>query len=184
MKRLVCAAFAAALLVPGTWALSARAHDEGSEEHAGPHHEMGEKMEERIKEKLGLTDDQAAKFKDARKAHGEATKPLHRKMRDGIAKLGDQLQDKASDGDIKATLDSLKSVRQAMSAEEEKFHDSLASFLTPTQQAKLVMGMAQHMHERMMGPNGPHGGMGRPGRGGDRPAPKDAENEEHDEKGE
>lgn len=182
MKRLVCAAFAAALLVPGTWALSARANEEGAEEHAGPHHEMGGKMAERAKEKLGLTDEQAAKFKDAMKAHGEAVKPLHRKMRDGLAKLGDQLQDKASDSDVKATLDSLKSVRQAMTAEEEKFHDSLASFLTPTQQAKLVMGMAKHMHEGMMGHGGGPGMRGP--RSGDRPAPKDEENEEHEEKGE
>lgn len=185
MKRLVCAALAAALLVPVLWARSARAEDEGGE-RAGPRREMGGKMTERAKEKLGLTDEQEAKFKDAMKSHVEAAKPLHRTMRDGMTKLGDQLQDKASDKDIQATLDSLKAARKAMSAEEEKFHDSLASFLTPTQQAKLVLGMAKHMHEGMMGRGGRPGGMGREGRpganrGGERPAPKD---DEHDEKGE
>lgn len=189
MKRLVCAAFAAALLMPGMGALSAQA--KGPMERAGgPPREKGEGMAERAKEKLGLTDEQETKFKDAMKEHGEAVKPLHRKMRDGLTKLGDQVQDKASDSDIKATLDSLKSVRQAMTAEEEKFHDTLASFLTPTQQAKLVIGMAKRMHEGMMGPGGRPGMMGpggKPGmgpRGGDRPAPKDEEKEDHDEKGE
>ena len=172
MKRLICAALAAALLVPGMWAVSARAHDEG-DAHDGPHPEMGARM----KEKLGLTDDQAGKLKDAMKAHGEAAKPLHRKMRDTMAKLQDQLQDKASDGDIKATLDSLKGTRQAMSAEDEKLHSSLASFLTPTQQAKMLMGMMKHMHEKMMG----HGG---PGRGGEKPASKDKEDDHEDDKGE
>jgi Spy/CpxP family protein refolding chaperone len=176
MKRLICAALAAALLVPGMWALSARAHDEKSEEHKGPRPEMGARM----KEKLGLTDEQAGKLKDAMAAHGEAVKPLHRKMRDTTAKLTDQLQDKASDADIKATLDSMKATRAAMTAEEEKFHASLASFLTPTQQAKMLVGMMRQMHEKMMG----RGGRGerRPGEG--KPAPKDKDDDHDDDKGE
>lgn len=146
---------------------------------------MREKMEARAKEMLGLTDDQEAKFKDAMKAHGEAVKPLKRKLRDGMTKLGDQLQDKADDSAVKATLDSLKATRQAMTAEQEKFHDGLASFLTPTQQGKLVLGMAMKMHQGMMGAGGrragrPRMGGGRGGRPGmsppardDGPAPKD-----------
>jgi len=145
MKRLVLAALAAALLT-GTGAIVARAHDDdGPEsEHAGPPM-MGEKM----KEKLGLTDDQAAKLKDAMKAHGEAMKPLHEKMHGLLKKLHEQVEEKASDADLKATLDELKAQRKTVMAEEETFHGTLAGFLTPTQQAKMVLGMMHRMHERM-----------------------------------
>jgi Spy/CpxP family protein refolding chaperone len=144
MKRIVCAALAAALLVPGSWALKARAHDEKTES-SDSHHDMADKA----KEKLGLTDDQSAKFKDAMKAHRDEMKPIHEKMKDGIKKLHEQVKAKASDEDIKATLASLKTSRQDMTAAQEKFHESLAAFLTPTQQAKLVLGMAKRMHEGM-----------------------------------
>jgi Spy/CpxP family protein refolding chaperone len=147
MKRIVCAALAAALLVPGMWAVSARAQDDSSDEQESSHHEMGAQM----KKKLGLTDEQAAKFKDAMKAHQDAMKPLGEQMKAGIKTLRDQVKAKAADADIKATLESLKAARQAMSAEQEKFHESLASFLTPTQQAKMVLGMAKRMHENMKG---------------------------------
>ena len=83
-------------------------------------------MAEHMKKRLELTDDQAAKFKDAMK------------------KLGEQLKAKAPDSDIQASLDSLKTAHKAVAAEEEKFHDGL-SFLTPTQRAKLLMG-AMRMH--------------------------------------
>ncbi|MDE2509682.1 MAG: hypothetical protein KGL74_01050, partial [Elusimicrobia bacterium] len=81
---------------------------------------------------------------------------------------------------IKATLASLKSARQEMTSEQEKFHDGLASFLTPTQQAKMVLGMAKHMREGMM--QGP-GGRGWRGRGGERPSPKDQDDDKDDDDG-
>lgn len=145
MKRFVCAALTAALLIPSALAINARAHDDGDE--PGPHHEMSEKMAGKMKEKLGLTDDQAAKLRDARKAHQEAMKPLMKALHDGFEKLESQLKSKAADQDIQATLDSLKSTRQSMASEQEKFHAALASFLTPTQQAKMVVTMGRRMHE-------------------------------------
>lgn len=171
MKKLVCAALAAALLVPGTWALKARAHDEGAE--GGSHHEMAEKA----KEKLGLSDEQASKFKDAMKAHRDEMKPLGEKMRDGVKKLHAQVEAKASDADLKATLASLKENRKAIEAAQEKFHESLASFLTPTQQAKMVLGMAHRMHERMDG----RGRMG--GRRGDKAGKDDTGPKDDDKDG-
>jgi Spy/CpxP family protein refolding chaperone len=181
MKRLICAALAATLLVPGMLAVSARAQDDGpdAQEQDGPkHHDMADK----IKEHLGLSDDQAAKFKDAMKAHMDAMKPLGEKLKAGMKSLHEQVKAKAADADIKATLDSLKANRQAMAAEQEKFHESLAAFLTPTQQAKMVLGMAQRM--RQGGPGGRGGWRGRGGRGGDKPSPKDQEDDHDDDKGE
>lgn len=164
MKRFVLAALAAALLVPG--ASLARAQDEGpGPEHAGPPPEMNEKMAAKMKEKLGLSDDQSAKLKDAMKAHRDAMKPLMDKTRGLLKKLHDQVEAKASDADVKATLDSLKDSHKAVAAEQESFHEKVAGFLSPTQQAKLVLGMFRRMHEmggrmrgRMNGRRGPGGG--------------------------
>jgi Spy/CpxP family protein refolding chaperone len=163
MKRYICAALAAALLLPGMWAVSARAQDddapppEQSEHHDGGKPD-GAKMAEHMKKHLGLTDEQAAKFKDAMKAHGEAMKPLWQSAKDAMKKLAEQLKSKAPDADIQTSLDGLKAAHKAIAAEEEKFRDGLASFLTPTQRAKMAVGMAKRMQER--GPRGKHGPKG------------------------
>ncbi len=143
MKRFVLAAFAAALLIPGAGARNARAQEEGpgAQERSGPPPRMGDKM----KEKLGLDEGQSAKFKDAMKAHDEAMKPLGARMKELHEKLHKQVEEKASDADLKATLDALTAQRKAMTAEQEKFHSALAAFLTPTQQAKFVLGAARRM---------------------------------------
>ena len=148
MKRYICAALAAALLAPGMWAVGARAQDDGGEPEMAEHHEGGKadhaKMAEHMKKRLELTDDQAAKFKDAMTAHHDAMKPLRQQTKDAMKKIGEQLKAKAPDSDIQASLDSLKTAHKAVAAEDEKFYNGL-SFLTPTQRAKLLMG-AMHMH--------------------------------------
>lgn len=168
MKRFICAALAAALLLPGALAVRAHAHDgdedEQSEHQGPPEGGMREKMADRMKEKLGLSDDQATKLKDAMKAHGEASKPIMEKVKAGMEKLRDQVKSKAADADIKATLADLKTQRAAMQAEESKFHDSLAGFLTPTQQAKMLIGMMAR-HHAMMENRGGHGRWGGKRRG-------------------
>ena len=171
MKRYICAALAAALLLPGMWAVSARAQDddappppEQAEQHEGGKPD-GAKMAEHMKKALGLTDDQAAKFKDAMKAHGEAMKPLWQQAKDAMKTLGGQLKSKAPDADIQKSLDGLQAAHKAIAAEEEKFRDGLASFLTPTQRAKMAVGMAKRMQQN----RGEHGPRGKRGpKGGDK----------------
>jgi Spy/CpxP family protein refolding chaperone len=160
MKRYLCAALAAALLTPGLWAVGARAQEDDAMPAEHAEHQDGGKMSDKMKERLGLTDDQAAKLKDAMKAHGDAMKPIGQQMKDGIKKLADQIKNKASDADIQASLDALKASRKAMADEQEKFHDALASFLTPTQRAKMLVGAAMKMHRERgeHGPKGPHRG--------------------------
>jgi Spy/CpxP family protein refolding chaperone len=78
-------------------------------------------------------------------------------MKEGVKTLSEQVEKKADDAALKATLADLRSSRKAMAEATDRFHDSLASFLTPTQQAKLALGMA----ERMRGARGGRGpGMG------------------------
>ncbi|MFI5350583.1 MAG: Spy/CpxP family protein refolding chaperone [Elusimicrobiota bacterium] len=163
MKPLMSAALAAALLTPGLWAVAARAQDDAPPPppEQSEHQDAG-KMADRMKEKLGLTDEQAGKLKDAMKTHGDAMKPIGQQMKDGFKKLGEQIKSKASDADIQASLDSLKTARKAMAEEQEKFHDALAAFLTPTQRAKMLIGAEMRMR-REHGKGGPKG----PRRGGD-----------------
>lgn len=175
MKRNICAALAVALLLPGMWAVGARAQDdaaapapEQSEQPEAGAKPDGAKMAEHLKKALELTDDQAAKLKDAMKAHGEAMKPLWQQTKDAMKKLGEQLKSKAPDADIQASLDDLKSAHKAISAEEEKFRDGLASFLTPTQRAKMAMGMAKRMRNmRQRGKHGPKDDKDDDAKGGD-----------------
>lgn len=175
MKRYICAALAAALLAPGLWAVSARADDGDSGQEMAEHHQGGDadhaKMAEGMKKRLGLSDDQAAKLKDAMKAHHDAMKPLWDKTKDDMKKLHEQLKAKAPDSEVQTSLDTLKADHKSAAAEEEKFHDSL-SFLTATQRAKMLFGAMRMRHERMMG------GRGRRGPKGD-----DEEKKDDDDKG-
>ena len=164
MKRYICAVLAAALLAPGMWAISARADDEGKAPSAAETHEGGmpdhAKMVERMKKRLELTDDQAAKLTEAMKVHHQAMQGLWEKQKDAMKKLHEQLKAKAPDADIQTSLDSLKSAHKGAADEEEKFHESLG-FLTATQRAKLLMGeMHMRREHEMHGMRGKHGPKG------------------------
>jgi Spy/CpxP family protein refolding chaperone len=182
MKRFISAALAAALLAPGIWAVSARAQDaaatppqdgaQPSDKPAdGDHHDGegrgGHRMESRMKKRLGLTDEQAGKLKDAMKAHMDANKPFNEQMRSGMKTLHEQLKSKASDDAVQKTLDSLKAARKAMAEENEKFQDSLSSFLSSTQRAKMLVDMFERMGDRREGGDGDHRDHGQGGRHGD-----------------
>ena len=95
----------------------------------------------RMKEKLGLSDDQAAKVKDLFKSRMEANKPLRDQMKIDVDTLQQKVDTKASDGDIKKLLDKLDSEQKQMQSSRDKMKDQLRSILTPTQQAKMVLGM-------------------------------------------
>jgi len=105
-------------------------------------------------QKIGLTNEQMGKFHAAMDAHQKAMRPLQEQMRDQMQKLQDQVQKKAADKEILFSLNALKSIRKAMQDENEKYDDSLAGFLTPTQRATMAGGM--------MGLGMMHAGMGRP----------------------
>ncbi len=189
MKRLICAALAAALLAPTLLTVKARAQDDAppappqdesqskdmpngdghdadhrdSDSHDADHPDGGRRggrMDERLKKRLGLSDDQLAKFKDATKAHMESARSLGKQEHQSLDAVRDAIKNKASDDDVQKALDALKSARKAMMDEHEKYVESL-SFLTATQRGKLLLE-EMRMRER--------GGMGgeRDRRGGDR----------------
>lgn len=116
-------------------------------------------MMDRAKKNLGLTDDQASKMKDLFKSQMEANKPLRDQMKIDMDTLQQKVDLKASDADIKKLLDKLDGEQKEMQASRDKMKDQMREILTPTQQAKMVLGM------RRMGMGRMHGwkGHGHPG---------------------
>ena len=151
-----------------------------AEPPAKPGAEKAEKGHDRMlahmKEKLDLTDAQFEKVKAAFESHKATAKPLRRALRDGVTKLKDQLEDKAGEDQLKATLDQVEKSRKDLRAEMDRFHDSLKGVLSVTQQAKAAVAMAE-----MMKGHGPMGHFGMRGHGLGGKPDKDAPNEEDED---
>jgi Spy/CpxP family protein refolding chaperone len=152
--------------------------DAGKEEHGGWGKERGEHM----KKELGLTDEQAEKFKAARKAQMETMKPLMEKQKLDIDSLRVLVDKKASDKDLSAAIEGIKADHKAIEEQQKKHREAMAALLTPMQQAKFILSMGA-MGERMMG-----GGMGMHKWGHDddddhdKGKGKDKDDDDHDEK--
>ena len=119
----------------------------------------GDWDEGKMKAKLGLSDDQAAKLKALRASSKEAFKPVMEKDRGLMAKLNDQVVNKAADSDIEATLKDLKANRNAMKEQMEKMQDQKDAILTPMQRAKMLLArhaMMKHGREKHEGMNHDH----------------------------
>ncbi|HTA77424.1 MAG TPA: Spy/CpxP family protein refolding chaperone [bacterium] len=116
-----------------------------SGDHDGMDKKDGKGRLEEMKQKLGLTDDQAAKLKTAMKKQMEANKPLRDQEKIDIDTLQQKVDSKASDSDITAALDKLKEDRKALQEAQERSMEKMKSILTPTQQAKWVLSMGRGM---------------------------------------
>lgn len=178
MKRIISVAavslFAGALMLPA--ALRAQGKPEGK---PGEHAEKGWKMEyfsEPMREKLGISEEQQARLKAARRTKRDAAAAAMTELAANTRKLQDQLEDKAPETDLSATLDKIAAVRKSMRAAEETLQASLSSILTPTQRAKMIVAMQARMHGRGR-PGGARGGKGG-GKWDDAPHPDDAESDD------
>jgi Spy/CpxP family protein refolding chaperone len=166
MKGIICAVIAAGLLAASPFAGRARAEEEGKSGGKRAEH-----MEKMMKERLGLSDDQAAKLKAAWEAEKTASKALREQAKEANRKLEEEVRGLASDKEIQATLDQLDAGRKAMAAEHQKLESSVASILKPYQRAKLRLLMAHMMKGR--------GRWGHGGRGGEERGRKGGEEHEH-----
>ena len=128
---------------------SMRADEPGQGMEPQEHHWDSAKMQK----KLGLTDDQTAKMKALHDSEKEAMKPLWEKQKDLMKTLEGQVKAKASDTDIQATLDAMKSNHEAMRSQMEQFQTQKDAILTPTQRAQMMLA---HMHHHG------HGGKDHP----------------------
>lgn len=159
MKRIISMLTAAGLLA-GALLLPAGLRAEGKE---GGEKGGKEAFMERMREKFGISEEQEAKLKAARRARRDGDAAAQEQIGAAMRKLQDQLEDKAPEGDISATLDRIVAARKTMRSEEDKFEASLTSILTPTQRAKMLLAMKAHggmpggMHGGKMGGGKPEG---------------------------
>lgn len=127
--------------------------DQGGDHPAmqdGNHGDWGKDRIEHLKDKLGLTDDQATQLKEAFKKHEEANKPLRDQERIDFDTLQQKVDTKGSDSDIKDLLDRLDKDHKQMQQVQDNFMEKLRTILTPVQQAKWVLSM----HRGPMGHSG------------------------------
>jgi Spy/CpxP family protein refolding chaperone len=115
---------------------------------------------EHFKKMLGLTDDQAKKFEALKKDEKTAMKPLRDQVRTLSKKLEWQIAAKASDDDIKSTLDEARSARESMVSSMKKYRTQMDDILTPTQQAKLLVFKSKMMERKKYGEWKHHKGFG------------------------
>ncbi len=146
MKRIISAAMAAGLFA-GAFSLPATLRAEGAPE--GGEQARGEKggkeaFASRMREKLGISEEQEDKLKAARRVKRDASAAAFAELAAATRTLQDQLEDKASEADLAATLDKIAAARKTMRAAEEAFEASLSSILTPTQRAKMAVAMKEH----------------------------------------
>jgi hypothetical protein len=134
LKKIALAALAFGLLLPS---LSLRADEEGG-------------MSAKIKEKLGLSDEQASKFRDENKQHHEAMQPLRDKRKGLMKSLEDQVKAEAGDSAIQATLQDLEAVQKEIDTENQRHVDALKAMLNPTQQAKVLLAMRAIVAKEML----------------------------------
>ena len=113
--------------------------------------------EGKMQRRLGLSDDQIAKLKALRESNKETFKTFGEKEHGLMAKLNDQVVNKASEKDIQTTLAALKENQTAIRNQMEKSQAQKDAILTPTQQAKMVLArhrmMEKHgrpMHDGVM----------------------------------
>jgi Spy/CpxP family protein refolding chaperone len=93
----------------------------------------------KMKDKLGLTDDQVAKLKQLGESAKAEITPLWKQMGADLKALGEKVKAKAGDDVLKPLLDSINTDRQNLDAAKNKYIDQSRTILTPTQQAKMVI---------------------------------------------
>jgi hypothetical protein len=91
------------------------------------------------KEKLGLSDEQIPKFLAAVRTRDAGMLPLREELRAGMRRLSAQLAESAPEKDVQDTLQRLVRVRRTISFRNDQFETGLASFLAPSQRAKLFV---------------------------------------------
>jgi len=152
-KKLWLAAFMTFALVGSALTVFAD-QDQPAAGDDGGHPQMGDGGPrgmniEKMKDKLGLTDDQVTKLKTLFESQKDANKALRDQMKIDLDTLQQKVDSKASDGDLKKALDALSTDKKAMDANRQKMEDQARQILTPSQQAKMVLGMMEHRGKMM-----------------------------------
>ncbi len=139
-NRAVFAALAASLGLTASLP-PAYAHERGG----------GECREGHEKNFMDLSKSQKKQMKAAFKNEKPVMTPLRRALRDAVMKLRDQVEDKAPDSVLQASMDNVAKARTALAAEKKAFRAKLGAILTPSQRAKALLFRMRRMHRMMKG---------------------------------
>ncbi|MGH7740235.1 MAG: Spy/CpxP family protein refolding chaperone [bacterium] len=99
---------------------------------------------EKMKENLGLSDDQVGKIKDVFKDQMNQTKSVREDLKTQTKDLAEKLKAGAKDPELKSILDKIDQDKQDLASASHKRMEALRDILTPTQQAKMCVGMMMH----------------------------------------
>jgi TolA-binding protein len=91
------------------------------------------------KEKLGLSADQDRKLVAALESKDTDLQPRRDELRGAMRRLQTQVTENAAEKDVEATLQRLARLRRLIALREDQFDAETASFLTPSQSAKLLV---------------------------------------------
>lgn len=122
-----------------------------------------------LSSRLGLDDATALKLSDAIRAHRDAQQEARRKVREETDKLAALVRDGASDEALRAQTARVLSALEAQPALDDLARET-AKFLTPTQQAKLLLAFPDVMRDVRTMMRDARRGRGGPGGRGPRPA--------------
>ena len=194
MRSIVVAAVAALCCVAFADGPEGAARPEGGRRGLGPREGMGPMMgmmgamdpvaraasNPAIAEKLGLSEDQKAKIKEAA-GSPEANRETQKKIREASMKQAELMRaEKVDEAAVMAAIDEVFELRKAMAKEQAKRSIKIKSILTPEQVKKVQEEMKNSFGprgERGARRGGPREGTGRgprgdrgPREGGDKPA--------------
>lgn len=91
------------------------------------------------KEKLGLSTVQVRKLSALENEKAARIRPLRELLRNGMVQLQTQLAENAPENDVRDTLQQVLQIQRAIAERSERFDAGLASFLSPSQRARLLV---------------------------------------------
>jgi len=125
---------AAGIATGGLLTLSARAA-----ESAPAHGLRNGALRERLKQKLGLTDDQVAQIKEQLKSEKDTLKPLLTRMHDARVALREEIsKPDATEASVRAAVAKVSSVEADLAVERLKLRGKISPILTAEQREKLA----------------------------------------------
>jgi Spy/CpxP family protein refolding chaperone len=95
-----------------------------------------------IKDKLELSDDQVVQLKAMWNKEKAELAPLVKQQLADLKTLGEKVKAGAPDAELNPILDNMESRRQNIESVKSKYISQAREILTPTQQAKVVLGVA------------------------------------------
>lgn len=134
-RNMIAAALAAALLPAAPIASFAAVPDPAADYPL----ERGVDPGEQWKEKLGLSAEQARRFTLLENEKAARLKPLRELLRVEMVKLQTYLAENGTEREVEDSLAQVEQIRRAINERSERLDAGLASFLAPSQRARLLV---------------------------------------------